>query len=107
VEPQEIETMAAAAGLAADEFQQKYVRRVGRRRSLREKPNGECVLYEPGVGCTVYAARPRQCRSWPFWESNLESPQAWQRVCRDCPGAGSGPLFTVDQILAESARIAV
>lgn len=107
VNQQEIVAMAALVGMDVAEFQQKCVRRAHGSRSLREKPNGECVLYEPGAGCTVYEARPRQCRSWPFWESNLESRQAWLRMCRGCPGAGSGPLYTVEQILEESARIRV
>jgi Fe-S-cluster containining protein len=46
----------------------------------------------------VYPVRPPQCRTWPFWESNLESPEAWQKTCDDCPGSGQGELIPVEEI---------
>ena len=36
--------------------------------------------------------RPRQCRTWPFWASNLATPAAWERMCERCPGGNRGPL---------------
>src|SRR6516164_8901036 len=67
-----------------------YTRVEHRGRSLREKRNGDCVFYDKSVGCTIYAARPRQCRTWPFWASNLQTREDWQRTCEICPGAGQG-----------------
>ena len=52
--------------------------------------------------CTVYDARPRQCRTWPFWDSNLRTPEDWEETCRVCPGSGTGRLYQIDQI--ESQR---
>ena len=72
----------------------------GRGRSLREKANGDCVFYDRDSGCTVYSVRPRQCRTWPFWESNIASPEAWQRTCQVCPGSGKGELISAEEILA-------
>ena len=66
---------------------------------VREKVNGDCVFYDKVSGCTVYPVRPPQCRTWPFWESNLESPEAWDRTEGDCPGSGRGPLIPVEEIL--------
>ena len=51
----EIERLAAARGLARDEFGRRYLRRVGTRLSLIERPNGDCCFFEPGAGCTVTA----------------------------------------------------
>ncbi len=75
-----------------------YSRAVGRRRSLREKANGDCVFYDRETGCTVYPVRPRQCRTWPFWESNVVTPEAWERTCDICPGSGRGDLIPADEI---------
>ncbi|MFN4260937.1 MAG: YkgJ family cysteine cluster protein [Gemmataceae bacterium] len=75
-----------------------YTRTVNRARSLREKSNGDCVFYQAGEGCTVYPARPRQCRTWPFWESNVATPEAWQQTCAICPGSGRGDLISVEEI---------
>ena len=82
-------------------FLQKYCRRVRfgpvQRLSLKEKPNVDCILWEAG-GCSVYKARPLQCRSFPFWSSCLVSVQEWQFRGRQCPGIGTGPLHNREEI---------
>jgi len=48
--------------------------------------------------CTVYEARPSQCRTWPFWKEN-RSVRAWNRdVVAFCPGVGKGPLISPEEI---------
>ena len=84
VNKQEIADIAALRGEAVEEMTADSVRRVGMRHTLREQANGDCVFYDRDRGCTVYAARPRQCRSWPFWDSNLKTPQAWSQTCGEC-----------------------
>src|SRR5580698_7318774 len=73
----EIAALAAEVGMEnVEKFEQKYVRKVGNRRSLKEFSNGDCVFFDGEARkCTVYGARPRQCRTWPFWNSNLETPE--------------------------------
>lgn len=96
----EIEALAAAAGyddIAA--FEQKYVRKVGIRKSLREFPNGDCVFFDTeSRKCSVYGARPRQCRTWPFWDSNVRTEETWRETCEMCPGSGRGQLYQLEQI---------
>src|SRR6185437_3307857 len=71
VNRQEIEQLAALVGLDTADFEKRYVRTVGVRKTLVEFDNGDCVFFDgKSRKCTVYDARPRQCRSWPFWESN-------------------------------------
>lgn len=97
----EIREMAAHLGLAPKEFGRLHVRRVGFRRSLRERPDGDCVLWGgPERGCLVYPARPTQCRTFPFWKETLRSPAAWERVGERCPGVNRGRLFSLDEIEA-------
>jgi Fe-S-cluster containining protein len=48
--------------------------------------------------CTVYSARPRQWRTWPFWDSNLKTPADWAHTCQVCPGSGTGQLHQLTQI---------
>ncbi len=82
-----------------EEFLDKYTRKIGIRRSLKEFPNGDCVFFETEArNCSVYEARPRQCKTWPFWSSNLKTPEDWERTCNDCPGSGTGKLFQIDEI---------
>ena len=99
----EIEALAAARGETdIEEFQRQYVRQVGIRRSLVERPNGDCIFFDgDSRRCTVYEARPRQCRTWPFWASNIRTPEDWERTCRDCPGSGKGKLHQIEDIEAQ------
>ena len=97
----EIERMARHLGMSVAAFSKKHVRRVGRRFSLREKPNGDCCLLEGK--CAVYPVRPRQCVSWPFWPENIASRPEWDAMSRECPGANQGRLFTAREIDAIAA----
>ena len=78
------------------------------RRTLKDFANGDCTFFDPEKrGCTIYPVRPIQCRTWPFWESNLESEAEWDDVKRECPGAGQGNFFSLEQIEAEAAKIQI
>ena len=85
--------------LADDEFRAIYTHTLrGGALSLREKSNMECVLYDRVRGCTVYAQRPRQCRTWPFWNSVVHSEETWREEAADCPGMNHGALHTAEFI---------
>jgi Fe-S-cluster containining protein len=90
--------LAAALGLTLPDFLGRHTRRVGELVSLREEADGRCVLFEPGRGCSGYEARPRQCRTWPFWPRLIASPAAWAREAADCPGMGQGELHAPELI---------
>lgn len=95
----EIAAMAGEMGLEVDAFERKFVRQVGTERSLIEYPDGDCILLDPRTRrCTVYESRPTQCRTWPFWDSNLKKPKDWKQTCEVCPGAGTGRLYTLEEI---------
>ena len=93
--------MAERLGLGVEEFADQYTRKIGARRSLKEFSNGDCVFFNSeSRQCEVYDLRPRQCRTWPFWDSNLKSETAWKRTCRECPGSGTGKLHQLNEIEA-------
>jgi Fe-S-cluster containining protein len=101
VNEDEIESLAEAKQMSVDAFEREYVRRVGPRRSLFERFNGDCILFDAETRrCTVYEARPTQCRTWPFWPDNVASERAWKETCRECPGSGEGELHSVESIRA-------
>ena len=89
--------MASDLGISRDAFVTRHVRREGLRLSLRERPNGDCMLWDGG--CTVYTNRPRQCRTFPFWEHALASEQAFVSTARGCPGVGGGRRYSAEEIL--------
>jgi len=128
ISPQEIDRLAQFLKLSSAQVRRQYCRKVGGRWSLKEHraPEGkyDCVFLEelpappgprdkqlqPGEpiplrrrGCSIYPVRPLQCRTWPFWDTNLSSPQMWQQASRKCPGMGRGTrTFGKEQI--ESLR---
>jgi Fe-S-cluster containining protein len=104
VSPEEIERLAEFKGISSAEFSAKFVRRVGNRHSLIERPGGDCIFWDKHAGCTVYPARPVQCQTWPFWPENVESIEEWDRVRSVCPGSGHGRLYTVDEIVSSISR---
>ncbi|MGW8258070.1 MAG: YkgJ family cysteine cluster protein [Thermoguttaceae bacterium] len=95
----EIEALAVALDIDTDEFQRLYVRQIGKRKSLIELPGGDCVFFDnKRRTCRVYEARPRQCRTWPFWCTNLSSQHAWEQIAAGCAGCNHGPLFSAKEI---------
>ncbi len=64
----EIESIAAGLGLAANTFTEHFTRLREDRRGLilRERADGACVfLEEPQVACGIQGTKPRQCRDFP------------------------------------------
>ena len=100
--------MADALGVDEKTFYRRYAHQVEGRWSLREHetPHGfDCVFLDrtsqAGKAlCSIYQARPAQCRTWPFWPENLRSRGVWQAVKRNtpCPGMDTGALVPVERI---------
>ena len=95
----EIGALARRLEMSDPEFRAAYTRGLrGGEVALREKRNRDCVFYDGG--CTVYQARPRQCRSWPFWRAVVASRERWAEEATDCPGMNRGALHDAPAIAA-------
>ncbi len=98
VTDEELRAIAEFRGELPEEVRALYTRWTSRGRTLREKASGDCVFYDRTAGCTVYPVRPPQCRTWPFWESNVLTPETWEHTCEVCPGSGQGELIPAEEI---------
>ena len=98
VRDEDLTAIAQKCGQSVEEIKALYTLLTPRGRTLREKGNGDCVFYDREQGCTIYEARPPQCRTWPFWQSNVTTPEAWEHTCAVCPGSGQGELISVEEI---------
>lgn len=96
--PSDQESIARHLGLAVGVFLKRYVRLVGKLLCLVDKPNGDCIFLTEDKRCAIHPVKPRQCLTFPFWPRLVESPAAWQEVGESCPGAGTGPLYTKEEI---------
>lgn len=82
----EISRMAEAKGLALDDFGKLYLRKVATRYALLDTPaSGDCIFLEDNE-CSIHAARPDQCRRYPWWPVNLGSESAWREAAKQCEG---------------------
>lgn len=95
------EILRAAEGLGMHvlDFCQMYIAEFPEGFSLREKENGDCCMLQNGR-CTMYEYRPLQCRTWPWWPSNLRSPKTWHEAGLRCPGIGRGRRWNLAEIAA-------
>lgn len=122
---EEVARLAEFLRLTPQQVVEKYCRKVDGKYSLNEFRNArgeyDCVfLTEQKVdppangpagedrpvtltrrGCSIYPVRPLQCRTWPFWDTNLASPSAWDRSAQRCHGMNHGRRsFTREQMEA-------
>ncbi|MDP3300502.1 MAG: YkgJ family cysteine cluster protein [Sulfuricurvum sp.] len=83
----EIAAIAKLLEMQEDEFRRTYLRKEVYRYSLKEKVvNGshDCVFFNRSQnGCTIYQARPLQCRTFPFWDYFR---QRVDELKAECPG---------------------
>jgi len=65
---------------------------------LREDLGNPDCLFLKNKRCSIYSARPTQCRTWPFWPEVLNA-KTWRKdVASFCPGVGKGKLHSKEEI---------
>jgi len=113
----DVEASAIAADLkiTKEAFYEGYTRDTLVGRSLKEiEVDGfgfDCVFLTRDksgkTGCSVYGSRPEQCRTWPFWKSNLVGKRAWKEESRGCPGMNAGKLHAPEHIRITRERVEI
>lgn len=76
ISPKEIEKLADLLQKPTEEVMDTYIVEAQNRYSLTEKSIGDnlfaCIFFDTEKGaCTIYEARPEQCRTFPFWDEYL------------------------------------
>ena len=83
----EIKTIADLLGLNQVDFIQQHLRKLGNRWSLAERfVEGQmfCTFFDIHQRkCSIYTARPDQCRQFPFWEYYRQRVDS---LMKECPG---------------------
>lgn len=86
IDEKEIEQMAKFLKISEDDFVKRYTRKVHGRLSLLEHPKTfDCVFLKERK-CLLYNARPRQCKTFPWWSENLATKDAWEETATRCEG---------------------
>lgn len=107
VNDDDLAAIAAFLNQPVEEVRRLHTRVAHRGLTLREKTNGDCIFWDRQQGCTIYSVRPPQCRTWPFWESNVATPEDWEATKAVCPGSGKGELISADEITRRVAVIRI
>lgn len=115
ISPAEQTALAKRLDLSEETFVDRFTKETSLGRSLAERltvHGQDCIFLDrtthPGRAvCGVYEDRPTQCRTWPFWESNLTSEREWERAGRTCPGIDKGRLYPPQHIRIERAKVKI
>ena len=77
--------------LSLKAFKKKYCQITDGFIHLIEKNNlnGKCIFLKDNK-CSVYKSRPSQCRTWPFWNENMNAKTWNEDISVNCPGIGKG-----------------
>ena len=72
VSKQEMKKISKLLEMNLKDFMDKYLFKKDYKYSIKERVNGEsheCIFYDSSSnGCTIYDARPTQCKTFPFWD---------------------------------------
>jgi Fe-S-cluster containining protein len=104
--PADLERLAGFFRLPVGTFARRYTRVVKGRRVLIDRPGSYDCVFLTGKTCSVYDARPTQCRTYPWWPGNIQDPQSWAETAEVCEGIGhpAASLIPAAEIL-EQRRI--
>ena len=91
---EDIGRAAEFLGLSKKKFEKRFIYRTRNTRRLRTPRDSACIFLGEG-GCSVYPARPTQCRIFPFWPELIESTKEWHKTAAWCPGIGKGELVQI------------
>src|SRR5690606_383388 len=71
--------IAKFLGLTEPQFREKYCQNVDNAWALKDRTDGsqDCIFLKE-KRCSVYEARPTQCRTWPFWPSVMNA-KTWNK----------------------------
>ena len=99
--PDEVEALAEEVGVTPRTFRRRYtfVDEYGYTQLRFE--DSTCVFLERGtLRCTVYGARPTQCRTFPFWRDLVRDGAFTPEAGALCEGIGRGPVHPLNDVEA-------
>lgn len=97
----EAEGIRRYLNLTARWFKRRYLRRAPQGElAINNQGGGPCVFLDQDRRCGIYAVRPLQCRTYPFWPEIAGSRAGWRREARRCEGIDRGQVVPLTRICA-------
>lgn len=94
----EAEAACTHLGLTWRWFRRHYLRRLEDGDLVAADNAGTCIFLDAGGQCGIYAVRPVQCSTYPFWPELVSSKTAWRREARRCEGIDRGDVVSTTRI---------
>ncbi|MHC4380817.1 MAG: YkgJ family cysteine cluster protein [Planctomycetota bacterium] len=105
-EQEDLPAMAQLLDMTVESFTRRFVRQVDGRLSLREDPDGSCMMLDGQEHCSIYEHRPEQCRTFPFWPKLEDSQAELEEAAAYCPGIQRFPEEeVVALVLTQTAQL--
>lgn len=96
---EESERIRTYLQLSRNWFRRRYLQRLEEgEQVLAAGADERCIFLDTEGKCRVYAVRPVQCRTYPFWPELVGSARAWNREARRCEGINRGRVVTAATI---------
>lgn len=100
--PRDLSHLAEHQGCSDEEFKKKFTRVVDDQICLIDTPGSADCYFLKNNRCSVYEARPVQCRTFPWWTHHLQTPKRWKEAAKHCEGINSkASLVSVEEITTE------
>lgn len=91
------ESEQAAAGklfnMSGEAFRERFLVETEIGWAVEVPDDSACVFLLDSV-CTIPSAKPRQCRTYPFWPEISGDFGRWLAEGRQCPGIGQGRVYS-------------
>ena len=87
INAQEIQILALHLKISVEDLKFRYLNKIGYKYSIKEIQLGHnnyaCCFFDlDKKQCSIYEARPVQCRTFPFWDYFKENEE---EVYKECP----------------------
>ncbi len=101
--PRETEALANHVGMSVAEFRAEHTRESLGETVLLDRPGStDCEWLERNrdgtTACRVNAAKPDQCRDYPFWSRVVRDRESFEHEGESCRGIGRGDTIPADEI---------
>ena len=87
ISSKEITVLAQFLNIEPEELIHQYLKKVGYKYTIKERvvddSNYACLFFDlENKRCSIYEARPKQCRTFPFWDHFKVNKE---EVFKECP----------------------
>jgi Fe-S-cluster containining protein len=96
----DIRAMASHLHISEKEFVEHYTRIVDGNLCLIDFSGSDHCIFLVNHRCSIYPARPTQCKTYPWWIHNIDTAESWNHTATFCEGINhpQAPLISADEI---------